>query len=98
MTLLLRGFLAVAVSIATLLTALVIDLLLAPLPMVAQFLIQIPILALIMDELRRAVVKYVTRVHGLTEDDIDGTFFFAAPLAALASTHLMGDISSLLRW
>lgn len=98
MTLLIRGALAIAVSVVTLLTALVIDLVLEPLPVVAQFVIQIPIIALVMDELRRLVVKHVAQAHGLTEDDIDGTFFFAAPLAALASTHLMGDISSLLRW
>ena len=97
MIIVVRIILAIVISIASLLIALTIDRVLAPLPVIPQFLIQIPLLVLIMDTIRRLAIQHVTQAHGLTEDDVNGVFFFAAPLAALASAHLMGDIRGLLR-
>lgn len=87
-----RVALAIIVSVAALIISLILDRLLAPLSAIPQFLIQIPTLVLIMDTLRRFVLKHASEIHGLSADDIDSAFFFAAPLAAVGAADLMGEI------
>lgn len=85
----LRATLAIGISIAALLISIVLDSLLAPLPLALQFLIQIPVLVLIMDELRRALIRHLP---ALEESAINGTFFLAAPIAAFAARDLFRDL------
>ena len=87
-----RAVLAIAVSVIALLLSLVLDRILAPLSLIPQFLIQIPVLVLAIDTIRQMTVSYLTHNFDLTDEDINGTFFFAAPLAAVASTDLMAEI------
>ena len=86
-----RAALAVGISVAALLISLTLDRLFAPLPAALQFVVQIPLLVLIVDEFRRLVLKHATR-FGLTEADVNGTFFFAAPLAAFGAQSLFKDL------
>jgi hypothetical protein len=94
--LLIRVALVIAVSLAALLISLALDRMFASLSAIPQFLIQIPTLVLIMDYLRARVIDHVEEAHGLTVDDVNGAFFFAAPLAAVASADLMAEIRRLL--
>jgi len=86
-----RIALAIGISIAALLISLTLDMLLSPLPPLIQFLVQIPALVLLMDEARRVVLKEAPR-YDLTEADVNGTFFFASPLAAFAAVDLFRDL------
>lgn len=79
------------ISIVTLLISITLDVLLAPLPGHIQFLVQIPALVIAMDELRRWAQGRAADLH-VTADDINGAFFFAAPLAAFGATSLFADI------
>jgi len=86
-----RVALAIGISIAALLISLTLDMILSPLPPLLQFLVQIPALVLLMDEARRVVLKEAPH-YELTETDVNGTFFFAAPLAAFAAVDLFRDL------
>lgn len=90
----LRAALAIGISIAALLISIVLDSLLAPLPLVIQFLVQVPTLVLVMDELRRWLIR---RLPALDESAINGTFFLAAPIAAFAARDLFSDIRRVIR-
>ena len=85
-----RAALAIGVSISALLISLALDRLLAPLTLIPQFLIQIPALVLAMEYLRTLTIHYYAT--DLSPEAINGTFFFAAPLAAVASSDLMREI------
>ena len=87
-----RVALAIIVSVAALTISLLLDRLLTPLSAIPQFLIQIPALVLLMDALRRITLSYTTDLHGLTADDVNSSFFFAAPLAAVGASDLMREI------
>jgi hypothetical protein len=89
-----RIALILAVSISAFVISLVLDLLLAPLPAILQFLIQVPILVILIEEGRRYALNNEKRL-GLGEMEINGAFFFAAPLAAFAAFTLFKDINSL---
>lgn len=86
-----RVVLIIGISIAALLISLILDLVLSPLPALIQFLIQIPAIVLTMDELRRVLITEAPR-YNLTEMDVNGAIFFAAPLAAFASVDLFRDL------
>lgn len=86
-----RFLLTVVVSVVALLTSLVLDRLLAPLSALPQFLIQVPLLVILMDEFRHIVLHHAV-AYGLTADDINGTFFFAAPMAAFGAASLFRDL------
>lgn len=88
MTPLHRYALALGISVAALLISIAIDRALAPLPTLLQFVIQVPLLVLIVDECRR----YLIQTAGFSTDDVDGAFFFAAPLAALGATSLFIEL------
>lgn len=88
MTPLHRYALALGISVAALLISIALDRALAPLPTLLQFVIQVPLLVLIVDEGRR----YLIQKAGFPTDDVNGTFFFAAPLAALGATSLFLEI------
>lgn len=93
MLILARAALAIGVSIAALLISLALDFLLAPLSAIPQFLIQIPTLVLAMDYLRTLTIHHTTGL--LSTDAVNGSFFFAAPLAAVGSSSLIQEIRSL---
>ena len=83
-----RYILALGISIAALLISIALDRLLAPLPTLTQFLVQVPLLVLIVDEGRRFLIQK----GGFPADDVNGAFFFAAPLAALGATSLFLEL------
>lgn len=82
------------ISIVTLLISMTLDTVLAPLPGHVQFLIQIPALVLAMDELRHWTAARSAEFY-VTVDEVNGAFFFAAPLAAFGATNLFADIRRL---
>ncbi len=88
--------LILSVSITVLLLSLILDTLCAPLPPVVQFIVQIPLLVLMVDALRRAALARATTI-GLSKDEINASFFFAAPLAAFGAMTLFGDLRRLLK-
>jgi hypothetical protein len=88
-----RYALALGISVAALLISITLDRLLAPLSPIPQFMIQIPILVLLVDEGRRALLHYTN----LQPDDVNGAFFFAAPMAALGATSLFVDLRKTLQ-
>lgn len=83
-----RYGLALGISMGALLISITLDRLFASMSPVLQFIIQIPLLVLIVDEGRR----YLIRSSGMSEEDINGAFFFAAPMAAIGATSLFSDI------
>jgi hypothetical protein len=83
-----RYALALGISIVALLISITLDRLLAPLPPIIQFAIQVPLLVLLVDEGRRALLHYTQ----IPKEDVDGAFFFAAPMAALGATSLFMDL------
>ena len=91
-----RIALTLGISIVALLISIVLDILLAPLPPLFQFLIQVPALVIILDEFRRHAIGEAPR-YGLTTEDVNGAFFLAAPLAAFGATTLFADIRRLMR-
>jgi hypothetical protein len=92
-----RIALTIGISIAALLISLVLDLLLSPLPTLIQFLIQVPAIVIVMDEVRRAALQEAPK-YGLTAEDVNGTVFFAAPLAAFAAVDLFRDLRRSMRF
>ena len=87
-----RIALIVGISIAALLISVILDMILSPLPTLIQFLIQVPAIVLIMDEIRREALRNAARFQ-LTADDVNGAVFFAAPLAAFAAIDLFRDLN-----
>ncbi len=88
-----RYALALGISFVAFLISFALDRLLAPLPPLAQFAIQVPLLVLLVDEGHRALRHYTQ----LPKEDVDGAFFFAAPMAALGATSLFMDLRKSLR-
>ena len=86
-----RITLILAVSISAFAISLILDLLLAPLSPILQFLIQVPALVLLIEEGRKYALANAERI-GVSHQDINGAFFFAAPLAALAAPSLFTDL------
>jgi hypothetical protein len=86
-----RTLLTLGISIVSLLISYALDSLLAPLTALPQFLIQIPILVLLMDELRRLILSHASAFN-LSADDVNGAFFFAAPMAAFGARSLFRDL------
>jgi hypothetical protein len=95
MLLQLRIALILGISISTLLISLMLDAVFAPLPGPLQFVIQIPLLVLAISALRDWIAPHAIRA-GISNDQVDSSFFFAAPLAALGSRSLFADIRRLL--
>jgi hypothetical protein len=89
----LRATLALGISIAALLISIILDSLLAPLPLPLQFIIQVPVLVLTMEELRRWLIR---QLPVLDEPAINSTFFLAAPIAAFAARDLFRDLRALI--
>jgi len=86
-----RFLLAIVISVVTLLISTVIDIIFAPLPF--AFLLQIPVLVILMDEGRRWLNALLDKT--LSKEDIDGCFFFAAPIAAVGSFSLFKSLEKL---
>ena len=87
----------IAINGLVMIAAFILDRTLRTLPPAAQFVVQIPLLVIAVDEFRHWCLSNATRL-GLTERDINAAFFFAAPLAALASASLLADTRALLRF
>ncbi len=88
-----RYALALGISITALLISIALDRVLVSLPTLLQFALQVPFLVLLFDEGRR----YLIETTGFPADDVNGAFFFAAPLAALGATSLFLEIRQKLR-
>jgi len=89
-----RFLLVIGISLATLLISITLDVAFASLPIAMQFLLQIPILVLILEEGRRWMVRTLDTT--LTIDDINGCFFCAAPIAAFGSMRLFQGLERIL--
>ena len=87
--------LILGVSITVLALSLALDAICSPLPPAAQFLVQIPVLVLAVDVLRRTALAHAPRI-GLSADEINASFFFAAPLAAFGAMTLFADMRRLI--
>jgi hypothetical protein len=83
-----RAAAVIAINLVVMIAAFGLDRAMAPLSLAWQFTVQVPVLVLLVDEFRR----WCLRTLGLTESEVNGAFFFAAPLAALASDSLMTAI------
>ena len=93
-----RVLLVIGISLATLLISITLDFLCASLPSSLQFMIQIPILVLVLEEARRWLLVHVRNLdRTLTIDDINSSFFFAAPIAAFGSMRLFHSIERTLK-
>lgn len=90
-----RVVLALTISIVALVVSLILDTLLAPLPPIAQFLVQIPTLVILMDEFRQYLLRNLPA--GIPAETVDAAFFFAPPLAAITATSLLSDMRLTLR-
>ncbi len=88
--------LIIGISVATLLISIILDTVLAALPLFAQFLIQIPVLVLSIEAIQSTTERYLLPVTGLQKTDMDTMFFFAAPLAAFGSASLFTELRRLL--
>jgi hypothetical protein len=88
--------LILSVSITVLALSLILDAICSPLPPAFQFVVQIPLLVLMVDAIRRATLAHAPKI-GLSTDEINASFFFAAPLAAFGATTLFRDLRRLLR-
>lgn len=84
--------LIIGISIVTLLMSIVLDTILAPLPLIAQFLIQIPVLVLSIEAIQQATEAYILPSTDLQKQDVDTLFLFVAPLAALGSVSLFAEL------
>ncbi len=93
--LLLRYAFILGISLGTLLISLILDRIFAPLSPLAQFFIQVPVLVLAIDAFRRWILARGAEFE-LTDTDINASFFFAAPLAALGANSLFRDIGRLI--
>lgn len=93
-TLPLRILLAIGISIAALLISTVLDALLAPLPLLLQFIVQVPTLVILMEEIRRWLLRVLPSMDDAT---INSTFFLAAPIAAFAARDLFADLDTFIR-
>ncbi len=92
-----RILLSLGISIVALLISYILDRILAPLSALPQFLIQIPVLVLLMEEFRRLILSHASMVD-LSADDVNGAFFFAAPLAAFAARSLFRDLQLAIKY
>jgi hypothetical protein len=90
-----RITLILVVSISAFIISFLLDLLLSPLPSILQFIIQVPILVILIEEGRRYALANEKRL-GISELEINGAFFLTAPLAAFAAITLFKDIDSIL--
>ena len=90
-----RFLLVIGISLVTLLISITLDVAFASLPLMLQFLLQIPILVLTLEEGRLWTVRNLDTI--LTSDDINGCFFFAAPIAAFGSMRLFQGLERILQ-
>jgi hypothetical protein len=88
-----RYILIIGVSIIALVISAVLDKMLSFMPRSLRFLIQLPVLVMIIDEIR-VWVKERAPTFDLHPQYVDGAFFFAAPLTAVASRYLIRDVRS----
>lgn len=94
--LLYRFLLAIVISIGSLLISILVDMLFSPLPVALQFLFQIPVLVVVVDEARRILLENIRFMEGrLTDGEINSCFFFAAPMAAFGSVTLFRELGRL---
>ena len=84
--------LIIGISVTTLLISIILDTVLATLPLFAQFLVQIPALVLAIEAMQMFTERHILPRLDLQKSDIDTTFFFAAPLAAFGSASLFAEL------
>jgi hypothetical protein len=88
----LRTGVILGISLVALLIALILDRLFVGLPSTAaRILIQIPLLVLTIDLFRRWALETGPTI-GLTDTDVNASFFLTPPLVALGSANLFAAI------
>jgi hypothetical protein len=87
-----RPLLIIGISSVTLLISMIIDTICSVLTYpIVKFLVQVPITVMIVNMLRDITIHLTATHFHFTETDIDGMFFFTAPLAALGSPLLFAS-------
>ncbi len=91
-----RYTLIVSISVLTLGISVALDQLLSVIHPAIRFFIQVPILVILIDELRLFLHSYAA-YFDMNQEHVNGAFYFSAPLAALASGTLFKDIRSFMK-
>lgn len=88
-----KVLLSVVVSAVVLVIAVVVDKLCKGLPIHLQFVVQVPIIILVVDALRNYVLDSPIE---LSDSEINACFFMASPMVSIGSISLYSGIKSLL--
>jgi len=89
-----KAILAVIVAATVLVVAIAADKLCRFLPLHLQFVVQVPIIILVVDWLRNYVQS--TSIFGLSDSEISACFFIASPMVSIGSVSLYNGIKVLL--
>jgi len=89
-----KYILIISVSVGVLLLSTALDILCAQLKPGLHFLIQIPVLVILVDIFRHWSLDHASDFD-ITISDMNAAFFFAAPLATFGAKSLFGDIRQL---
>ena len=89
-----KAILAVIVAATVLVIAVAADKLCRFLPLHLQFVVQVPIIILMVDALRNYVLA--TSTFGLSDSEINACFFMASPMVSIGSVSLYTGIKALL--
>jgi hypothetical protein len=89
-----KAILAIIVAATVLVIAVAADKLCRFLPLHLQFVVQVPIIILMIDALRNYVLAISTL--GLTDSEINACFFMASPMVSIGSVSLGLGIKALL--
>jgi hypothetical protein len=88
-----KVLLSIVVSAIVLVIAVVVDKLCMPLPIHLQFLVQVPIIILVVDALRNYALGSSL---DLADSEINACFFMASPMVSIGSVSLYSGIKALL--
>jgi hypothetical protein len=88
-----KVLLSIVVSVIVLVIAVVVDKLCKDLPIHLQFLVQVPIIILVVDALRNYVLDSSLE---LSDAEINACFFMASPMVSIGSVSLYSGIKALL--
>jgi len=86
-----RFILAIGLSVSTLGISFILDRLFHRIPYHVQFFLQIPIIIIIIDNMRLYFLAHAPQ-YNLTEAEINGSFFFVAPMVSIGSATLFAEI------
>lgn len=89
-----KAILAIIVAATVLVIAVVVDKLCRFLPFHLQFVVQVPIIILMIDWLRNSVLS--TSAFGLSDSEVNACFFMASPMVSIGSESLYDGIRALI--